>query len=44
MTPDKDKSRFELWLDKHNHEMEFIRTITAIIVLILQITILFILS
>ncbi len=34
------KSKMELWLDDHNHEMEFVRTIVALMVLVLQIVIL----
>lgn len=30
----------ELWLDDHNHEMEFVRTLVALMVLALQIVIL----
>lgn len=28
---EREKSKLEIWLDKHNHEMEFIRTITSAI-------------
>ena len=34
------KSKLELWLDYHNHEMELIRTIVPIILLGLQVVIL----
>ena len=34
------KSNMELWLDDHNHEMEFVRTLVALLVLALQIVIL----
>jgi hypothetical protein len=34
------KSKMELWLDDHNHEMEFVRTLVALMVLALQIVIL----
>ncbi len=34
------KSKMEIWLDDHNHEMEFVRTIVALMVLVLQIVIL----
>jgi len=34
------KSKMELWLDDHNHEMEFVRTLVALLVLALQIVIL----
>ena len=34
------KSKLELWLDFHNHEMELIRTIVPFTVLILQVCIL----
>jgi len=30
------KSRLEVWLDYHNHEMELVRTIVPIVVLIVQ--------
>ena len=36
----KRRGKIELWLDKHNHTMEFMRTVVAIMVLILQIFIL----
>lgn len=35
------KSKMELWLDDHNHEMEFVRTLVALMVLGLQIIILY---
>ena len=35
------KSKMELWLDDHNHEMELIRTMVALFILVLQIIILF---
>ena len=34
------KSRLEIWLDFHNHEMELIRTVVPFTVLILQVCIL----
>ena len=34
------KSRLEIWLDYHNHEMELIRTVVPFTVLILQVCIL----
>ena len=34
------KSRLEIWLDFHNHEMELIRTIVPLAVLVLQVFIL----
>ena len=34
------KSKLEIWLDYHNHEMELIRTIVPFTVLILQVWIL----
>ena len=34
------KSKLEIWLDYHNHEMELIRTIVPFAVLILQVYIL----
>ena len=36
----KKRNRLEHWLDRHNHTMEFIRTLVAITVLLLQIVIL----
>jgi hypothetical protein len=36
----KDRNRFELWVDKYNHTLEFIRTAVQILVFILQIIIL----
>ena len=36
----KRRGKMELWLDKHNHTMEFMRTVVAVVVLILQIFIL----
>jgi hypothetical protein len=36
----KRRNKFERWLDKHNHTMELIRTVIAIVVLVLQIYIL----
>ena len=35
------KSKMELWLDDHNHEMELIRTMVALFILALQIIILY---
>ena len=35
------KSKIELWLDDHNHEMELIRTMVALFILALQIIILY---
>ena len=35
------KSKMELWLDDHNHEMELIRTMVALFILVLQIIILY---
>ena len=34
------KSKLEIWLDYHNHEMELVRTIVPFTVLILQVFIL----
>jgi len=34
------RNKLERWLDKHNHTMEMLRTLIAVIVLILQIYIL----
>jgi len=36
----KNKSGLEKWLDNHNHEMELVRTLVAIAVLIFQLVIL----
>ena len=36
----KKRNRIERWLDRHNHTMEFIRTLVVITVLLLQIVIL----
>ena len=35
-----ERNNFERWLDKHNHLMELIRTLIAVMVLVLQIYIL----
>lgn len=34
------RNKLERWLDKHNHTMEMLRTLIAILVLVLQIYIL----
>jgi len=34
------RNQIERWLDHHNHTMELIRTLVAIIVLLLQVVIL----
>ncbi len=34
------RHKLERWLDKHNHTMEMVRTLIAVLVLILQIYIL----
>ena len=34
------KSKLEIWLDYHNHEMELIRTVVPFAVLVLQVYIL----
>ncbi len=34
------RNKLERWLDKHNHTMEMLRTLIAVLVLILQIYIL----
>jgi len=31
MSEEEKKSRFEKWLDLHNHEMELLRTLTSAI-------------
>jgi len=36
----KKRNNIERWLDRHNHTMEFIRTLVAITVLLLQVVIL----
>ena len=36
----ENRNKLEQWLDKHNHTMEMLRTLIAILVLILQIYIL----
>jgi len=35
-----DRNKFELWLDRHNHTMELMRTLIAFVVLAMQIIIL----
>ena len=35
-----DRNKFELWVDKYNHTLEFTRTVVQILVFILQIIIL----
>jgi hypothetical protein len=35
-TREDKKSRLEVWLDYHNHEMELVRTLVPIAVLMLQ--------
>ena len=37
----KNRNKLELWLDKQNHTMEFMRTVVAFAVLIMQIIILY---
>ena len=32
----QNRSRMELWFDKHNHKMEFLRTLFALLTLSLQ--------
>lgn len=32
----KLRDNFEIWIDKHNHKMEFLRTVTGMINLILS--------
>ena len=34
------RNKFELWVDKYNHTLEFIRTIVQILVFVLQIIVL----
>ena len=34
------RNKFELWVDKYNHTLEFIRTVVQVLVFILQIIIL----
>ena len=38
------KSKLEIWLDYHNHEMELIRTVIPCVILVLQVLILWSLS
>ena len=38
------RNKFELWIDKYNHTLEFIRTFVQILVFILQLIILYRLS
>ena len=33
------RNKFELWVDKYNHTLEFVRTVTQIFVFILQLII-----
>ncbi|MDP6571057.1 MAG: hypothetical protein QGF36_04480 [Candidatus Marinimicrobia bacterium] len=37
---ENNRNKIERWFDRHNHTMEFIRTIVAITVLVLQVVIL----
>ena len=37
---DDDRNRFELWVDKYNHTLEFIRTLVQMLVFVLQLIIL----
>lgn len=32
----KLRDEFEIWIDKHNHKMEFVRTVTGIVNLLLS--------
>jgi hypothetical protein len=41
MEKEKRRNKLELWLDKHNHTMEMMRTIVAFTVLVMQIIIIF---
>ena len=36
----KNQNKIERWLNRHNHTMEFIRTLVAITILLLQAVIL----
>ena len=36
----KNRSRLELWFDKHNHKMEFLRTLFGMVTVALQLVIL----
>ncbi len=38
------KSKLEIWLDYHNHEMELVRTVVPCVILVLQVLILWSLS
>ena len=35
------RNKFELWLDKYNHTLEFIRTLFQLLIFILQLFILY---
>ena len=37
----RDRGKFECWLDRYNHIMELVRTVTAITILIFQVFILY---
>jgi len=36
----KNRNKFELWLNKYNHTLEFIRTLVQMLVFVLQLIIL----
>lgn len=40
MRGDQSRSKFERWLDKHNHKMEFMRTLFGLLTIGLQVVIL----
>jgi len=40
MNQKRNRNKLELWLDRHNHTMELMRTIVAFVVLIMQVIIL----
>ena len=40
MSEQKKRNNLERWLDKHNHFMELVRTLIAIMVIVFQIYIL----
>jgi len=37
---EEDRNKFELWVDKYNHTLEFIRTLVQILVLVAQVVVL----
>jgi len=39
--PKKNRNSFERWVDRYNHTLELVRTITGILVLVLQLIVLY---